>query len=349
MMRGRWFCSLLASLLLAPCAAEAQQTKLRATVQVAATNPLLGVALVHFKEEVEKRTEKAISVEIFDKGRLYIDDQVVDAVSSGAIEMGVAGFNQFVKKVPAVDIMQQPFLFNFGALVRAATSPDSELRKLIDKAVLEAVGVRVLWWQSFGSTVFFSKGRDVKEPSQIEKQNVRVFSQTMAQLTKLCGGTPVILSSSKMHDALKDGTVDMAMSGIGTVETRELWKVTDTVTRTEHGALEFFVIINEKTWQSLSQSHKTIIEEAARKAERGVREKVLEIETKAYAFAREKGMKIHELTPDQVAEWRACSSGVLEAYMGGTGDLVRQITGAYGKLRTDSCCSSGPTGSFNRR
>jgi len=346
MRQVRWCGLLLMALLLAPCTATAEQVKLRITLQVPVTNPLLGIALVHLKEEVEKRTEKSISVEIFDRGQLYIDDQVVDAVSSGAIEMGVAGFSQFAKRVPGVDIMQQPFLFNFEALVRATANPDSELRKLIDKAVLDAAGVRVLWWQSFGSTVFFSKGRDVKEPNRIENQKVRVFSETMAQLTKLCGGTPVALSSSKMHGALKDGTVDMVMSGIGTVETRELWKVTDTVTRTEHGALEFFVIINEKTWQSLSHSHK---EEAARKAERGVREKVSEIETKAYAFAREKGMKILELTPDEVAEWRACSSGVLEAYMSNTGDLVRQLTAAYGKLRTDPCCSSGPTGSFNRR
>ena len=291
MMRVRWFCSLLAFLLLTLGAAEAQQIKLRATVQVAATNALLGIALVHLKEEVEKRTEKAISVEIFDKGQLYIDDQVVDAVSSGAIEMGVAGFNQFAKKVPAVDIMQQPFLFNFEALVRAAASPDSELRRLIDKAVLDATGVRVLWVAvvRLHSILLQRKRCDGAGPDQ--NQKVRVFSDTMAQLTKLCGGRPVILSSSKMHDALKDGTVDMVMSGIGTVETRELWKVTDTVTRTEHGALEFFVIINERTWQSLTQSHRTIIEEAARKAERGVREKVSEVETKAYAFAREKGMK----------------------------------------------------------
>ena len=64
---------------------------------------------------------------------------------------------------------------------------------------------------------------------------------------------------------------------------------------------------------------------------------------------REKGMKIYELTPDQVTEWRACSSPVLEAFMTDTGDLARHLMGAYGMLRTDPCCSSGPAGSFNRR
>jgi C4-dicarboxylate-binding protein DctP len=345
-----WFCLFLTFLSLASSTAPAQPIKLRATVQVAATNPLLGIGLLQLKEEVEKRTDKAVPIEIFDKGQLYIDDQVVGAVSSGAIEIGVAGFNQFVKHIPAVDIMQQPFLFNFEALVRATTSPDSQLRKLVDQAVLDTLGVRVLWWQSFGSTVFFSKGMDVAEPHRLKDKKVRVFSQTMAELTKHCGGKPLVLSSSKMHEALKDGTVDMAMTGIGTVETRELWKVTDTVTRTEHGALEFFVIINEKTWQALAPHHQAIIIEASRNAEQRLRDNVSKVEMNAYAFARQKGMKIRELTPDQVAEWRACSWDVLDAYMNNPGDLPRQLLEAYGKLRTQPCCTAGPrAGVLSRR
>ena len=111
-----------------PCEAEAQQVKLRATIQVALTERLWGVALARFKEEIESG-EKSISLEVFDKGKLYIDDEVVDAVASGAIEMGVAGLYQLAKKVPAIDIMEQPFLFNFDALVRAVVNPDSEVRK----------------------------------------------------------------------------------------------------------------------------------------------------------------------------------------------------------------------------
>jgi hypothetical protein len=36
-------------------------------------------------------------------------------------------------------------------------------------------------------------------------------------------------------------------------------------------------------------------------------------------------MKIHDLTPDEVAEWRACSAPVLEEYMSRTGGLSEQL------------------------
>ena len=90
--------------------------------------------------------------------------------------MGVAGLYQFAKRIPAIDIMEQPFLLNFEALVRATASPDSEIRKLIDKAISGHVGVRVLWWQSVGNQIFISKGTTTTEPHQIKDQKIRVFS-----------------------------------------------------------------------------------------------------------------------------------------------------------------------------
>ena len=53
-------------------------------------------------------------------------------------------------------------------------------------------------------------------------------------------------------------------------------------------------------------------------------------------------MKIVELLPDQVAEWRACSSDLVLGYMDSTADLGTRLMAAYGRLRTAPCCSAGP-------
>jgi C4-dicarboxylate-binding protein DctP len=334
-----------------PVAAQAQQTTLRATLQLPATDALLGKSLVRFKEDVEKRSSGAISIEIFDKGKLYIDDQTVGAVESGAIEMGVAGLNQFAKRIPAIDIMEQPFLFNFEELVRATASPDSEMRKLIDKTILDTVGVRVLWWQSVGNQIFISKGMTTTEPDRIKDRKVRVFSPTHAEFVKDCGGTPVMVSANKMQDAFQAHAIEMATGASSLIANRQLWTVADTITRTQHAPIEFFLIVNEKVWQSLPESHRTIIWEAAKNEEKRSRQNVTEIEAGLYKVFREKGMTVHDLTPDQVSDWRACSASVVEGYMHNNNDLARQLMAAYGKLRTNPCCSAGPAsqGTFNRR
>jgi TRAP-type C4-dicarboxylate transport system substrate-binding protein len=110
------------------------------------------------------------------------------------------------------------------------------------------------------------------------------------------------------------------------------------------------LLINEHTWRSLSLKDQAIIAEAARDVERAARERVMKIEKEAYAFSQAKGMQVRALTPDQVAEWRACSADVLVDYMGLNSDLTRQLVAAYGRLRSLPCCTSAPsTAPFSRR
>jgi C4-dicarboxylate-binding protein DctP len=331
--------------------AQAQQTKLRATLFLSAADGLLGQSLVRFKQSVEKSSEKAITVEIFDKGRLYIDDETVGAVATGAVELGVAGFNQFAKRIPGIDILEQPFLFNFEELVRAAADPSSDLRKLIDAAIVETVGVRVLWWQSTGNQIFISNGTTVNEPQQIKDRKVRVFSPTHAVFVKQCGGVPVMVSANKTLDAFKAGQIEMAMGASALIANRELWTVADTITRTLHAPIEFFLIVNERIWQSLPEAHRKILMDAAQDEERQSRQRVTEIESGFYAVFRQKGMTLHDLTADQIADWRACSASIVEEYMLSSSDLARQLLAAYGKLRTEPCCTAGPStaGPFSRR
>jgi C4-dicarboxylate-binding protein DctP len=349
----RSFCAivLLTGLLAAPFPAAAQQTKLRATLQLPIADVLTGKALARFKEDVEKRSNGAISIQIFDKGQLYIDDETVGAVESGAIEMGIAGLNQFTRRIPAMDIMEQPFLFNFEALVKAAASPASPIRKLIDAAILENVGVRVLWWHSLGNQIFISKGRATEEPDDIKGHKIRVFSPTHEQFVKQCGGIPVMVGANKTPEAFQKGEIDMATGASSLIANRQLWTLTDKITRTQHAPIEFFLIVNEKVWQSLPEAHRAIIAEAARKEEQQSRENVTKIEAGLYKEFEAKGMTVHDLTPDQVADWRACSAGVMENYIFNNADLARQLMAAYAKLRTDPCCTAGPptSGSFSRR
>ncbi len=333
-----------------PLDAYAQQVKLRVTLQVAASEPYIGVPLVRFKEEVERRSGNAISIEIFDKGQLYIDTEVVDAVSSGAIEMGAAGTYQFSKVIPDISLIEQPFMFNFDALLRAAVEPDSEIRRLIDETILAATSVRVLWWQAAGTSIIFSTGANLADPATIKRKRVRVFSTVTAIVAEDCGGTPTVISTSKMHEAMRDGKVDVAMGSIVSLEPRELWKVSDTITLTNHVPIEFLLLVNERVWQSLSPSHRAIIAEAARDVERQARDRVSALEAAAFALARQKGMRIYSLTPDQVAEWRACSADVVFEFASHSGDLGRKLLAAYGKLRTQPCCTFAPGEMpFNRR
>jgi C4-dicarboxylate-binding protein DctP len=334
--------SITLALIASAGAAFSEPLKLRVTLQGPATDPFLGTAIVQFKNEVERETASALTFEIFDKGQLYIDDTSLEAVKSGAIEVALVGLNQITKVMPALSIMEQPFVFNFDALVRAATSPDGEIRQLIDDAILRTLGVRALWWETAGPQVLFTKEGDARVPRRIQNLKTRVYSETAANFARNCGAVPFILSTSKIHEGLSDGSLDMAMTSVLPVQTRNLWQVTKAITRTNHAASEFLVLVNEKVWQSLSEEQRSIAVKAARKVEGETRDRAAQLEAGAYDFARSKGMTIYDLSAKDIAEWRACSADVFTDYMEGSGELTRELMKAYAKLRTQPCCSDGP-------
>lgn len=339
---GRLLCLLVMSLVLSAGDARAQEVTLRATLQTPVSNPFYGRAMVRFKEELEKQSQSAIALQIFDNGQLFTNDQVVGAVSSGAIDVGTTAVHNFAKAVPAAAIIDQPFLFNFEALVRAAVRPESEIRTLIDEAIVAELGIRILWWQSIGDNVFYSNGRDIADPERMKDQRVAVPGSSVGEFVALCGGKANIVSMENMAGGIKNDTLDMALVALAAFQGRGIWKVVDTITRTGHAPTEFLLAINEKTFQSLSPEHRATVVNAARIVEREMRDRTSEFESNAYAFAVSKGVRVVDISPDQVAEWRACSAAMIVDYMKTGGELANKLMAAYGKLRTDPCCTSGP-------
>jgi C4-dicarboxylate-binding protein DctP len=349
-MRRFLFCVVLAAFLTPAQEVDAQQAKLKVNLQFPLSNPVFGGSFTRFKQEVEQQSEGHIAVEIFDKAQLFTDDQVVDAVASGAVDIGMTAAHQFSYKVPLVAILDQPFLFNFDALMKAAAKPGSEIRKLIDDAILARLGTRVLWWTPVGNNVFFSKGRDVADPERMKDQRVGSPGKLPGEFVAACGGRPAAMTIEKFHAAYKDGALDMSVAGFGAIATFGLEKFVDTVTFTHHTPIAFFYVINEKKLQALSPVDRAIIVKAAGRVEAEFINVKVASESRARAFAEKHDIKLKELTPDQVAEWRACSAGMLVEYTDRVGESARKLMAAYGKLRLDPCCSSVPgAGEFTRR
>jgi C4-dicarboxylate-binding protein DctP len=335
--------------LLAPDAG-AQVVKLRVALQGPVTSPFYGVTLTRLKEEAERRSDGTLSIEIIDKGRLFGDGQMVGAVSSGAVELGITASQIFVAQAPSLAFLDLPFLFNFSALMDAAAQPGSEIRKLIDATILSEVGVRVLLWQSVGNTHFYSKGQDVADVARLKDQRVAVPGKALEELVTRCGGRPTTLPINKFAERITEGAVDMALMTLGGNQTLGLWQAQDTLTLTAHASVEFLLIVNDRTWHSLSPAHRAVMTEAIRIVEPEARARVATIEAASERFAIDKGFKIVRPTPDHVAEWRACTADMVADYMAKNGEQARRLMVAYRKLRMDPCCTAGPgTGSFTRR
>ena len=291
----------------------------------------LGQNLLLFKKEVESRSNGEIKVEIYDSAQLYKDKEVPAAVGSGSIESGVASLTRYVGDIPAVDLFYQPFLLNTDKKVRKAVSKGSSIRGPIDNAI-KNTGSTVLWWQAYGNAIMLSKGQAIKNPSDMKGKKVRVFGKTLGTFVKAAGGAPTLISGSEQYLAYQRGTVDVGMTGVSGVKSRKLFEVMDTITKTNHGVIEFIVVANTKWFNSLSTKQKDIIIKSAEIAEKDVRDNVAKIEQEAYDLAKSKGMKIVTPSKADIDAFKSASKPVYEDYKKNAGSLGAQLLDAASKL-----------------
>ena len=322
----------------------AEPVRLRLSFQLPISGTL-GTNLVRWKEAVERDTGGAITIEILHGAKALPDRTVANSVMAGEVEMAVANSVTLVDKVKGVDVLSLPFLFNSNVFLRAMLDPARQSRKLLDDAILEKTGARLLMWQPYGTNVFFSKGRPVARPSDITAKRIRASGHIDLEFGRVCGGAPELIAAGKQYEAMKSGQVDMAMTAAENVSARNFWEISDTVTRTNHSTVMLLLLINEQVWQSLSPAHRDAISKASSHAESELWDGLLLGDEEAYAFARAKGMNVVELSSFDLAEWRACSAPVVESFMAASGQLGQKLLKQYGIMRTDPCCNPAPDSS----
>jgi C4-dicarboxylate-binding protein DctP len=319
----------------------AEPVRLRLSFQLPLSGTL-GTNLVGFKEAVERDTGGAVAIEILHGAQALPDRTVAHSVMAGELEMAVANAVTLVDKVKGVDVLSLPFLFNSNVFLRAMLDPARQSRKLLDDAILENTGARLLMWQPYGTNVFFSKGRPAAKPSDITTKKIRASGQIDLEFGRFCGGAPELIAAGKQYEAMKTGQIDMAMTAAENVSARNFWEISDTLTRTNHSTVMLLLLINERVWQSLSPAHRDAIANAARTAEHELWDGLLHRDEEAYAFAKAKGMNVVELSSYDLAEWRACSAPVVEGFMAASGQLGQQLMRQYGVMRTEPCCNPAP-------
>jgi len=338
----------------APLAAQSKDTphpstpsrELRITVQTPPKS-INNDNLELFKKRVETATDGALRISIH--VGLVEDSQVIKAVAAGQVDMGGSRIGHFADAVPAIGIFLLPFMFNLLPVQDAALQAESPFRRLLDHAILESTGVRVLWWSPFGTSILMSRSVPITSPAAMVGKTVRTYDKISETLVKSCGGIPVYLGGTEQYDGYKTGKAAVGQAGITFVVARHLWDVMDTVANTRHFADGMLILMNDQVWRSLSPDHQRIVEDAASEAQRAILHDLDKREAEGYTLAAKKGMKIHEVSPDEVAEWRVCSAPVLESFMGKAGELGKRLMEAYGQLRTQPCCSAGTPGVFTRR
>ena len=317
-----WVPAVAAAITLTSTLAVAETT-IRVTLQLPAKHSI-GANWMAFKKIVETESKGELKLQIFAAAQLYKDKETPQAVGSGAVEAGSVFLGRFAGSVPAVEVINVPFLFTDEKALRANVASGSAMRQALDAAMLKETGARVLWWQAFGRNIYLNNGTPIRTPADFNGKKVRTYGKILGWTVEALGGAPTLMSGSKQFLAYQQGAVDVGMTGASSVKTRKLYEVMKNMTLSFDSAIEFVAIMNGKFFDSLSKKHQDIIVRAARTVEQQLRDHIYTQESEDVKLLRTK-MNVIDLTDAEREQWRSATKGVGDKFAKERGPLAAKI------------------------
>jgi len=167
------------------------------------------LALKQIGDRVMARFPGAVDVKyvynILDLG--YRGEDIMWLVESGVLTLGYQSSSYLTGRVPALGIVDLPFLFPNVAAAR--TAMDGRLGQTLANRIEEEMNYRILGWFENGFRHVSNKVRPVRAPADLQGMAIRVLpSEVQARTFELLGAEPRIMDLSEAIAEVKAGTLD---------------------------------------------------------------------------------------------------------------------------------------------
>jgi TRAP-type transport system periplasmic protein len=213
--------------------------------------------MVAFKDEIEKRTEGKIKVEILTDGKLGSPKDTLEAVQLGAVQMAMntAAYTQNI--VAEHGIWNMPYVFPNRKVWREfAYGPMG--KELGDK--IEARGLKFLTWNSAGGRGILSK-KPLATPADFTGQKIRSMPDpVIVDTLKAVRGQPVVMNLGDIYTSLQQGILDGADVS---VELALAFKFHDSAkyySEIQHILTPGMVVANMTWWKKQNKDTQDLIE-----------------------------------------------------------------------------------------
>lgn len=275
-----------------------------------------GIAAQLFADRVNAEMNGKACVEVYPNSTLYDDDQVLEAMLQGDVQMAAPSLSKFEAFTKVFNIFDLPFMFKNMKAVDAFQS--SEVGQAM-KASMERRGLKGLeFWHS--GMKQFSANKPLLLPTDAKGLKFRVQpSDVLVAQMQALGASPQPMAFAEVYGALQTKVVDGQENTWSNSYGQKYYEVQDGITETNHGVLDYLVVVSTDFWDSLdpavAEQLGTIMHEVSMERNAAVGD----VELAARQSILDAGGVIRELTPEQRQAWVDAMMPVWGQFVDGVG------------------------------
>lgn len=286
-----------------------------------------GYGALKFKELAEKRLAGKVKVEVYPNSTLFGDAQEMEALLLGDVQIIAPSMSKLHKYTDKLLVFDLPFLFDdIAAVDRFQATPTGQ-------SLLSAVEDRGYTGLGFlhNGMKQFSARTNVVWPDDMKGIKCRIQpSDVIESYVKAVGAIPHKMAFSEVYQGLQTGVVDCQENSWTSIYTMKFYEVQPTIVESNHGLMDFIVLVGTKWWKGLPDDLRRDLKAAMTDA-------VAEANTfadKMHADNKKKIMasgrnQVVTLDKKQLEAWRAAMRPVYDKFEGKIGeDLVKAARAA---------------------
>ncbi|HSV18039.1 MAG TPA: TRAP transporter substrate-binding protein [Casimicrobiaceae bacterium] len=323
-----WMAGLMLAALVAPAAAQ-QPIVIKFSHVVAVDTPK-GKGAERFKQLAEERTKGRVKVEVYPNSSLFKDGEEMEALQLGSVQMlapSVAKFGPLGAR--EFEVFDLPYIFDsFDELHKVTEGPVGKL--LFQKLDSKGITGLAYWDNGFKE---MSANKPIKVPADYKGLKMRIqSSKVLGDQMKALGAIPQVMAFSEVYQALQTGVVDGTENPPSNFYTQKMHEVQKYLAMTDHGVIEYAVIVNKKFWDALPPDVRTTLEGAMKDATKYANEIAKKENDDALEAVRKSGKtQILTLSAAEKAEMKKALVPVHKENESRVGkDIIQQVYTATG-------------------
>jgi len=265
---------------------------------------------ISWAQEVEKRTDGKVKITVFPAGTLTQANQCYDGVVNGISDIGMSCFAYTRGRFPIMEAVDLPHGYTSG---RVATHVATEFYRVMKPKELN--DVQVMYIHAHGPGLLHTK-KPVQTLAELKGMKIRSTGLS-AKVTESLGAVPVAMPQPATYEALQKGVVEGTFTPI---ETLKGWKQAEVIKYTTDCSsigytTAMFIVMNKKTWNSLPDNIRKIIEE--------INNEWVDVHGKSWDKSDQEGReytlslgnKILPLSQDEATNWSDAVRPIIDEYI----------------------------------
>lgn len=278
-----------------------------------------------FARLVEEKSDGRIKIIVYVNNALGEEKDIIEQLQFGAIDFARVSSGPLTELVPALNVIQLPYLYEDGDHMWRVLKSD------IGDSFLHSVGEAGfigLGWMDAGARSFYNRVRPINSIEDLKGLKFRVMESAMlGDMVDALGSSAVAMPYGQVYGALQTGTIDGAENNWPSYDTSSHYEVAGYYSIDEHVRVPEILLGSKKALEGLSEDDLILLYEAADETEDYQRKLWKEKEISSAEKLKALGVEVNVI--EDRSDFRQAMIPLYKVYAEEYMDVIREIQEGY--------------------